>query len=244
MTEDGWAQDGEHVVGVARIAQTDAVSADSGEGLHREDHQGVDAEQEERRDDARLARGYLGVVRLLVEVERRVPAPVDEEHVRQANGELIQMLYFEGMEPRERRREMTDRGTAVTDPYQSPHRQDGEHGQFNSEQGLLKVGGNLNADVADPRHGDDPGNTDQKHPRARRVVANAGRVEHIEYVLPGDLSEAGHHDNVRDNNSPAAHPANSRAEGSRRPGERGAAVGVGSVHLLEGNRDEEHRHEG
>src|ERR1017187_3754920 len=116
MTEDGRAQDGEHVVGVARIAQTDAVSADSGEGLHREDHQGVDAEQEERRDDARLARGYLGVVRLLVEVERRVPTPVDEEHVREANGELIQVFNLEGVKPIDRQREMTERSAPVTNP--------------------------------------------------------------------------------------------------------------------------------
>src|SRR5665213_2273839 len=114
MTEDGRAQDGEHVVGMSRVAQTNAAGANAGEGLHREDHQGVDAEQKERRADARLAWGYLGVVRLLIQVERRVPAPVDEEHVRQANGELIQVLNLEGIKPIERLREVADWCAPVT----------------------------------------------------------------------------------------------------------------------------------
>ena len=64
-----------------------------------EDDEGIDAKQDEGRDDGRLARHGLGIGRLLVAGDGRVPSPVDEEHVREADDEVAEVLHCEGVEP-------------------------------------------------------------------------------------------------------------------------------------------------
>ncbi len=65
-----------------------------------------------------------------------------------------------------------------------------------------------------------------------------------ERVGPGDLGQVGHDDDVGGDDAPAAHPADQRAERARCPGEGGAAVRLGLVQLLVGDRDHAHRDEG
>ena len=45
------------------VAEADTRGTNPSEGLHREDDQRVDPEQDERRDDAGLARDGFGVLR-------------------------------------------------------------------------------------------------------------------------------------------------------------------------------------
>ena len=129
---------------------------------------------------------------------------------------------------------------AVAYPDERPHRHDGEHRELDAEQAFLEVGGDFDADVTDPRHHDDPADSDEQHPGARRVVTNTVGVEEVEHILAGDLGEARHDNDVSGEHTPAAHPADSRVEGSRGPREARSAVGVGLVHLLKRDRDEAH----
>ena len=153
------------------------------------------------------------------------------------------MLDLKGIEPRERRNQVTDRCASVADTDQRPHREDRQHGELDAQQCLLEVRRDFNTDVTDPRHGHNPRDADEKDPHARRVVADTVGVEEVEHVLTGDLREARHNDDVGRKHSPATHPTNSRIKGPRGPGETRAAVGVGLIHLLEGERHAEHRYE-
>ena len=78
-------------------------------------------------------------------------------------------------------------------------------------------------------------------------VADRARVQQVaeELVeeLHGDAGEVRQHDDRGEDRRPAAQPADVRAEGLGRPGERGAAVGGDLVELPVGVGGEEHRQE-
>src|SRR5665213_2431613 len=107
---------------MARITETDAVRANSGERLGGDNDERVDPQQDEGRVDTGLTGNRFGILRLLVQVQGGVPAPVDEEHVRQTDDEVTPVFDRKGIEPRSRDGEVSDRGRAVADADEGPHR--------------------------------------------------------------------------------------------------------------------------
>ena len=79
---------------------------------------------------------------------------------------------------------------------------------------------------------------------AKTESAAAVPADEQEAVEPGDLRQVRHHDDVGDDDRPAADPAGPRAHRPRHPRERRAAVRVGAVHVVVRRRDEQHREEG
>ena len=69
----------EEVVGVRLVAEPRAVVAETGVHHRRDGDADVGDEQDDGRQQRRAAGDALGVLRLLVEGEARVPAPVDEQ---------------------------------------------------------------------------------------------------------------------------------------------------------------------
>ena len=118
-----------------------------------------------------------------------------------------------------------------------------EHRDLDAQQDLLRQRGDLDASVADVGHYKDPQDTDEQHPAARRIAADAVCVEQQEAVLPRDLRETRHHDDVRGDDAPAAEPADVRTEHSGAPGERRPAVGLCAVELAVADGDQQHRDE-
>ena len=69
-------------------------------------------------------------------------------------------------------------------------------------------------------------------------------AEEQEGVEAGDLRQVRHHDHVGDDDRPAGDPAELRPHRLGHPGEAGAAVRVGFVHVVVAGGDQEHRDEG
>ena len=89
-------------------------------------------------------------------------------------------------------------------------------------------------------HGDD----DQRQDHVGRDgVAQAVEAEHVVDVEGGYLGQRADHQDSGGAHGPAADPADPRAHRPRDPGERGPAVRIGAVHVVEGRGDQEHRHE-
>ena len=132
----------------------------------------------------------------------------------------------------------------IADLDQGHDREDQQHRDLDAEQHLLEVGRDLDPDVADRGHGDDPPDPDQEHPAAVDVARDAVRAEELEEVVGGDLGQAGHHQDVGHDDPPAAPPPGLRAEGAGAPGERRAAVGVRAVERLVAEGDQQHGDEG
>jgi hypothetical protein len=116
--------------------------------------------------------------------------------------------------------------------------EDGQDDQLGPEQRHLSVGRKLDADVADGRHHHDPDDPHEGHPE--RAVGQAVGPEEGERVGPGDLAETRHHDQIGDEDAPSREPAGLGAHGPGHPSEGGAAVGIGSVHVVVGRGDEQH----
>ena len=88
--------------------------------------------------------------------------------------------------------EVAGRGGPVAHLDQGGDGQYRQHHDLDREQDLLEVGRDLDADVADRGHQDDPDDAGQQHPAAGRVGADAVGVEQQEHVLPGHLGQASH----------------------------------------------------
>ena len=99
----------------------------------------------------------------------------------------------------------------------------------------------LDADHADRGHDHDPDDADERD--RERSIGGRLPVEEQERVEAGDLREVRHHDDVGDDDRPAADPAGPGAHRLGYPRERRAAVRVGAVHVVVRGRDEEHRDE-
>ena len=129
-------------------------------------------------------------------------------------------------------------------------RDDREHGEdrdLRAEQEQLDAGRELDPAVADPRHQRDPHDRAAgviRIARGRRRRRSSSRPARSVYCGSRDHRQGGHHEHVGDEDRPAVDPADPRAERARRPGERRPAVGIGAVHVLVGERDQEHRDEG
>ena len=124
-------------------------------------------------------------------------------------------------------------------------RDDGEEDEdhdLRAEQPPLRARRGLDPDVADGAHQHDPDHPGDADPQ--RAARETRPAEEQEGVAPGDLGEARHHEDVGEDQAPAAEPAGDRPERPRAPGERRAAVRVGLVQVLEAQRDKQHRHEG
>ncbi len=128
------------------------------------------------------------------------------------------------------------------DGDQCDHAEDDERDELHPQQELLRARRQLDPAPADPGHHDDPHHADDR--RIEGAGCRAGQAEQLKAVDAGDLGEVGHHDDVGDDDRPAAHPAQRRAHRAGDPRERRAAVGVRAVHVVVGQRDAEHREEG
>ena len=228
------AERAEDVVGMV-VQEADAVIRLRGE---RDDD--VDPEEQEGADDGGPPRRPARVLRLLVHRDGRVPAPVDEDREQQPVRERAERLDVERVEPAPRRMDGAGRMPEVdaAERHDREHREDDD---LRCEQEPLRLGRDLDADVADGAHQDDPDDARDAHPEpARRGLVGA---EEEERVRARDLREARHHEHVRVEDPPAAEPAGRGTERARPPDEGRAAVGVGLVQVLEGVRDQQHRHE-
>ena len=213
------------------------VGADAGERLRDEDHERVGDAAGSSVDRMAARPGVLAgsLVSSLTD-DRGVPAPVDEHHQDDAAGERAEAAMPNGLSQDQLGVRWPAGRVAGADLDQRGDRQHQQHDDLDAEQGLLEVGRDLDAAVADVGHQDDPDDADQQHPAAGRVGADAVGVEQQEDVLPGDLGQAGHDQDVGGDDGPAAGPAGRRAERPGGPGERGAAVRVGLVQLAVADR--------
>ena len=238
------AEHRQHVAVVVGVLQADPLRPDAGVGLRGHDDEGVGGQEDEGGRDGGPARDLVPLLGLLVDRHRGVPPPVDEQHEGEADHEALRAGHVERVEPRPRRREVPRRSRPVAHLDQGDDREDQQHGDLDAEQHLLEVGRDLDPDVADGRHGDDPPDADQEHPAAVGVAGDAVGAEELEEVVGGHLGQAGHHQDVGHDDAPAAPPPGLRPEGPGAPGERGAAVGVGAVERLVPVGDEQHGYEG
>ena len=131
---------------------------------------------------------------------------------------------------------------ARVDLDEGDDREQREREDLGAEQPDLRARRQLDAVDADRGHDHDPDHADERD-RERRV-GRALPADQQEAVEAGDLRQVRHHDDVGDDDRPAAHPAPRRAHRARHPRERRAAVRVGAVHVVVRRRDEQHRQEG
>ena len=244
MPEHRTSEHVEDVAVVVRVVQPDALVADTRERLRSEDDDGVDREKKHGRDHGCSARSLRRILGLLVHGDCGVPAPIDEDHQDQAGDEGGDAGNVERVEPAPRRIDMRRPSVTGRNLDQRHDGEDHEHAGLDGEQPLLHVGRDLDAAVADVGHDREPGEADQQHPAARRVATDAVRAEEQEDVLPGDLRQARHDQDVGGDDAPAARvPAHPWSEHPRGPGERRAAVGIRLVQLAVADRDHPHRDE-
>ncbi len=242
--EDRGAEDGEHVADIVGVSQADTLGPDARERLGREDDDHVGDEQHQRGNDRRAAGGFVPVGGLLVDRDRGVPAPVDEQHQDQAGDERLEATDVERVEPGCGGMDRDSWVMTIAHAHQGYHGQDEQHDDLDAEQGALQPGRDLDAAVADVGHRDDPQHPDEQYPGAGRVRSDALGPEEQEHVLPRHLRQAGHDEDVGRDDAPPAGPARPRAERAGGPGERGAAVRVGLVQLAVADGGEQHRDEG
>jgi hypothetical protein len=124
--------------------------------------------------------------------------------------------------------------------------------QLDREQDDLRPGRDLDPDVADPGQDRDERDSQGDDAEVDRLLADLHGpdwgledvdVEQAERVDRGDLGEARHHDDVGHDDRPAGYPAEVRTHGLGDPGEARPAVGLRSIHVVVGDRDEQHRNE-
>ena len=175
---------------------------------------------------------------LLVDRHGRVPAPVDEQRQEHALRERPDVHV--GQEPPDRGMDRGDRVRGV-DLGQRDHREDHEHQVLEAEQEPLQARRDLDAERGHDAHEDEEDDAGAGHPERRG--GQAVGADQQEEVAAGDLSEAGHDDDVGGDHHPAGHPARPRSHGSGDPAERGAAVGVDFVQVVVRLGDQDHRHE-
>ena len=181
------------------------------------------------------------VLALLVHRDRRVPAPVDEEGDEHAGGQGRARIDGEGVEPVPRRVDRALRCLRVHLPERD-HREEDQRHQFGPEQKHLSPGRQLDADIADPGHGENEDDAENGDPE--RVDGQSVGSEQQERVAGGDGGQAGHDEQVGDEDAPTAEPSQLWPHGPGHPREGRAAVGVGPVEVVVRGRDEQHRHEG
>src|SRR5436190_12227506 len=234
----------EHVVGVVGVGEADPTVTDARERLrsHRDDD--IGRQQQDRREHSSTAGRATGVSRLFVDRDGGVPAPINEDHQDRCGNEEREGGDVEGVEPPDLRGQVFGRCIAGRDTDESGDGEDEQHHELDAEQDLLEVRRYFDAAVTDVGHHGDPRDAHEQDPCAGRVAADAVGIEEQEAVLPRDLRETRHDEDVGGEDAPPAGvPPDLGTEGSGRPCERGAAVGIRLVHLGVGDCDAQHRNE-
>ena len=208
-----------------------------GEGHRGDGDDHIEADQQDGREDGGARRRAVRVLGFFVHRGAGIPAPIDEYRDQHGLGKIARAVDGERIEPVER--DAGAVGVARIDLLQRHRGEDEEDDDLGGEQHFLRMRGELDAEITDRGHGHDPGDADRGHRKYRRLID----AEQMARIGAGNLGEARHDQNIGGENDPAAHPAAIRADGARRPGERGAAIGVGVVEMIIGDRDEQHRHE-
>ena len=149
-----------------------------------------------------------------------------------------------GLNHERRGDDVAGRSISGSDLHERHDREHEQHHDLDCEQKALQYRRYLDAPIADVGHEDYPDDTHEEHPVSSLRWSRSSRVEQQEDVLPCDLGEARHDQDVGGDDRPSPVPTRLRAEGARRPRERRPAVGVGLVHLAVADRDEKHRYEG
>ena len=178
---------------------------------------------------------------LLGEVDRALPAPVDEDPEQECRDERREPVDCERREPVRLRPGRAVRRVAGVDLPERDEREDEQDQDLRQRQHRLQPPGELRAEDADRGHHDDDRHGERDHGPLRlggRVPAD----EDVEVARP-DVRERSDHENARRADRPAADPARPRPERPRHPREGRAGVLVGAVQVVERGRDQEHRHE-
>ncbi len=213
------------------------------DGLGGGRHHHVDEQQHQGGQQSGTTGGAPGVLGLLVHGDGSVPAPVDEHGQQHPGRQGADGMDVEGIEPLDRGPDAVGRVAGVH-LGQGHDGEDEEDDDLGAEQGHLGPGRQLDADVTDGRHDDEPDHADEGDPEPRAVGGDAVGAEEVEGVDAGDRGQVGHDHQVGHEDAPAGQPTGLRPDGPGHPGERRAAVGIGPVQVVVGGGDEEHGHEG
>ena len=131
------------------------------------------------------------------------------------------------------------RRIARVNANQRHRREERQSDQFRSKQPDLCFCVEFDADYADPSHRGNEKNSDDRDCERRRRI-DADKQKEIETC---DLREIRHDDHVRDDDRPAADPAEPWAHSPRDPRERCTAIRVCSIHPVVRSSDQKHRDE-
>ena len=209
--------------------------------LGRRGHDHIDQHQQDRAHDCGTPWPVGAVLGFLVDADAAVPAPVDEhpeeDAVDQSGGAAVE---GEGVEPVGL--DVEAARIAEVNLGERDRREQAQCRDLGGEQEVLGASRELDADVADRGHHDDPDCGDDAD--VEKVGRSRVESEEQERVDPGDVGESRHDDDIGDDDRPAGEPAEPRPHRPGHPGEAGAAVRVGPVHVVVGGGDQQHRDEG
>ncbi len=213
----------------------------AGVGLGGGGHDHVDQDEQDRAHHRGPPRPVGAVLGLLVDADAAVPAPVDE-HPEQDPVDQRRRAAVEGERVEPVRLDVEAARVAEVDLGEGDRREQAQRRDLGGQQEVLGARRELDPDVTDPGHHDDPDRGDDAD--VEQVGGGGVQAEEQERVDAGDVGEGRHHDDVGDDDRPARQPAEPRPHRPGHPGEAGAAVGVGPVHVVVGGRDQQHRDEG
>ena len=232
--EHGAAEGAEDVVAVVLQERR------AGVGLGRCGHHHVDQDEQDRAHDCGSPWPVGAVPGFLVDADAAVPAPIDEHSQEDAvHQRRCAAVERERVEPV--RLDMEAARVAEVDLGERDGGEQRECRDLGGQQEVLGPRRELDADPADPGHHDDPDRGDDAD--VEKVGCGRIEAEEQERVDTRDVGEGRHHDDIGDDDRPAGQPAEPRPHRSRHPGEAGAAVRVGSVHVVVGGGDQQHRDE-
>ena len=215
-TEDG-------VVVGELLRRSDAAERDHGGRGSQVGH-----EKDDRARDGGETGSAFAVLRLLRQVDRALPAPVDEHPDQETTYQGAGAIDREGREPGKLRDERAFRGRASVHPHQGHDGEQQERPDLGDDHDVLDAGGDLGAYNAEGRHSDDEDDGEQgdRHLRAGEAVEAEEQV-----------SVAGGHVGQRANDQDAGHadrpapdptrptdpsPASPTRTSCRSPGRRGS----------------------
>ena len=237
-------QVGEDVLLDTRVVQAQAILADPGKLQGGDGGEQVQPKNQQYGPGGGLARHLFTADRLFADGQAHVPAPEDEDRQRKACGKRRERLDAERVEPgkiegqRRRRRGLAEGGESKPD----------QHQQLQRHQPVLHGHGGSHASTANPhRQGDEHATGDDVDQQVVRqgcqlLVAGDLGDEQVEEV-DRHPREVGQHDGGGDHQTPAADPADHRAEGTGRPGKGRAAVRLRRVQLAVAEGNQQHRQE-
>jgi hypothetical protein len=128
----------------------------------------------------------------------------------QERDDQVAEVHRERVDPGQRRLDRAARRMAAVDLDERDHREQPEDEDLGAEQRLLDARRELDAAVADPGHQRDP--QDRGDDDRGFGFAEFGEAEELEGVDRRDVRQRGHHDQVREEDRPAVHPARHRTE--------------------------------